>query len=68
MYGKLLLTEAQPKVVKQMVLKLLCSSSESSNVPREVAVTPKLDTAKNNTAEECSQEREPKKRMSNKLL
>ena len=56
-----------PKAVMQMVLKVLCSDSECSNVPLEVAVMPKLDTAKNNTTEECSHE-EPKKRVSYKLL
>ena len=34
-----------------MVLKLLYSDSECSDVPIEVAVTPKLDTAKNNTSD-----------------
>ena len=66
--GNFYLQRENPKGVKQMVLKLIFSDSECSDVPLEVAFTHKLDTAKNNTAQECSHERESKMKVSNKLL
>ena len=64
--GNLCLRRDNPKVVNQMVLKLLCSDSKCSEIPLEVTITPKLDTARNITEAEFSHEREPKKTVSYK--